>query len=365
MTCLLVSHASTLYGSERSLLSLAEALFAQGPVLVLCPRQGPLVQRLRDKGIPVRTLRLEYPRRSLEDVLVFVLNWLPTVLRLWRLMASEGIRVVYNNTIYGLYAPVAARLARLPCIWHVREVDHRGKLEARIFSWLLTRLSYRAVFNSEATMRAYSEQGAANWQVVYNGLPLSDLADRRYVQGTGLVVGFAGSIVERKRPGLFLRAFALAAQRVPGLRALMVGEGPLLGEARAMAARLGIEHLVEMPGFVASMDSFYAQIDIFVLTSQREPFGRVLVEAMMSGCPVIGSADGGVPEVIEHNVSGYLVTSDDPAPYADRIVQLARDCELRKQLGVAGRARAVERFSLARYQDQLMDLVSQAQREGR
>lgn len=358
MTLLLISHTADLYGAERSLLDFAIGLQAQRVVfLVLCPAEGPLTHQLRTHHIPIVIFRLPRPQLDLRHLAQFIILWLPTLWHLWWFMKRNGITAVYNNTIDGLYAPFAARLARIPCLWHVREVKPKNLWGRKLFAWLLRCLPDRVVFSSNNTLLAYAERPFAHWQVVYNGIKLPAFP-LRHTQDT-VTVGFVGQLVALKRPERFLKAFALAQQSCPNLRSVIVGDGPLLEKMRQLADELGITPDVEIKGYLNSMLDLYASFDILVLTSDAESFGRVLVEAMASGCPVIASRVGGVPEVVENGQTGFLVDPDDIPAYAEKIIQLAQDTELRQCLGLAGRKRALTHFTVERYCEQLIRIIEE------
>jgi glycosyltransferase involved in cell wall biosynthesis len=356
MTFLLISHTSDMNGAERSLLDLAVSIAAREDLLVLCPDEGPLTQCLWAQNVPVMTMTLPRPQIGLLNLLSFVVLWFPTVWRLKKLIVGRQITVVYNNTIDGLYGPFAAQLAQVPCVWHIREVS-RSTLAHKILSWLLSWLPDRVVFNSQATMRAYSTEPPAHWQVIYNGIAISDIVPHKCVDGKPIVVGFVGQMVELKRPEVFLQAVALSQKSVPGLRGMMAGDGKLLVEMKTLAKSLGIADQVGILGFVSSMAYFYAQLDMLVLPSERESFGRVLIEAMAACCPVIASHVDGVPEVVEDGVSGYLVSPGDVDAFTEKIVSLALDPELRMRMGTAGRQRVLENFTLERYRENLTTVL--------
>ena len=160
-------------------------------------------------------------------------------------------------------------------------------------------------------------------------------------------IGYAGRLVEEK--GLLVLVEAVA--RLSGdWRLRLFGSGPLGEELLARADRLGIRDRVSIEGAVPSiaMPSRLAELDVLVLPSLTRPnwkeqFGRVLVEAMACGVPVIGSTSGEIPRVIGDG--GLLVAEGDAAALRDALARLAGDPELRAELGRRGRRRVVERFT--------------------
>jgi glycosyltransferase involved in cell wall biosynthesis len=126
----------------------------------------------------------------------------------------------------------------------------------------------------------------------------------------------------------------------------LAGEGSLESEIRRRAASLALQ--VSILGRVEAMDSFLASIDLFALPSHQEAMPLALLEAMSAARPVVASRVGGIPEVIEHGSTGLLVGPSSPAELAAALRRLARDPDLRRQLGMAGQEVVKERFGAAR-----------------
>lgn len=131
------------------------------------------------------------------------------------------------------------------------------------------------------------------------------------------------------------------------LRLLIVGDGPDLNELRMLAKDLGIEALTNFAGRVAhhEVPDWLARLDVYVALSRFESFGVAVAEASACQLPVVVSDAGGLGEVVEDGVTGFIVPRDDPASAAARLKRLAMDGSLREQLGHAGRARMLKEFA--------------------
>jgi glycosyltransferase involved in cell wall biosynthesis len=171
-------------------------------------------------------------------------------------------------------------------------------------------------------------------------------------------IGYAGRLVPEK--GLDTLVAAVRRLRSP-VELLVAGDGPLrgwleaadLGEATLRVIR-GTDH--------AEMASLYAEMDVLVLPSRTTPgwaeqFGRVLVEALWCGTPVVGSDSGEIPWVIETTGGGLVVPEGDDEALADRLGQLRRDPGLRDTLARRGRARSVELFSVEAVADRMEEVL--------
>lgn len=162
-------------------------------------------------------------------------------------------------------------------------------------------------------------------------------------------IGYAGGLVPEKGVDTLLHA----CRRLSGTwRLLVAGEGAQRPALEALAERLGIADRIAWQGRLSSlqMPGFYHALDVLVLPSRtrrnwKEQFGRVLVEAMACGVPVVGSNSGEIPHVIGD--AGLIVPEGDEVALADRLEHLRRDPELRADLGRRGRARALSRFTQA------------------
>jgi glycosyltransferase involved in cell wall biosynthesis len=365
MTILLISHSSNYYGAEQSLFNLAKGLILKNnKLIVLCPSEGELTNHLRQINAKVSIMPLPgIGQRNVSQLIFFILHWLPTIIKLKKFISDKKISLVYNNTINGIYAPFAAWLAGVPCIWHIREVRPKYRFFRFFFSFLFRKITCYTIFNSIATMKSYSSTIWSNWKVVYNGVDIPVKTRQKISKiNNPIVIGFAGQMVSHKRPEFFLQAFKLAEGSIPNIKGSMAGDGDLLPRIKFISSKLGIKDKIAFHGYLLSMSTFYRDIDIMVLTSEKEPFGRVVIEAMSYGCPVIASRVGGVKEIIKNNETGYLVNKNDISAFAEKIIALAKDYDLRYQMGELARESVSEKFSLDSYVSNMCNLINQAMR---
>lgn len=163
----------------------------------------------------------------------------------------------------------------------------------------------------------------------------------------GFTVLFAGRVIPRKGVPVLLRAMHRLKQHMP-CHLLIAGRGkpPYVRQLKALARRLGVS--VSFLGNIphGEIHTLYQAADCFVCPSQQhESFGLVNVEAMASGLPVIASSNGGIREIITSGHNGYLVKRyRDPAAFAGRMLQIARNPALAARIGLQGRTDALERF---------------------
>jgi len=146
-----------------------------------------------------------------------------------------------------------------------------------------------------------------------------------------------------KRLGDVVRIFERVRRRLDA-RLVLVGDGPEFGRTRDLVAELGLADRVSFVGIVDEVAPLLAAADLLLLPSETESFGLVALEAMASSVPVVASRVGGLPEVVEHGVTGYLAPVGDVEQMADFSLRILSDCEVRRRFGEAARQRAVSLF---------------------
>jgi N-acetyl-alpha-D-glucosaminyl L-malate synthase BshA len=167
---------------------------------------------------------------------------------------------------------------------------------------------------------------------------------RRFADDDTRLVIHISNFRPLKRIDLVMKAFDRIRRAVPS-KLLLVGDGPELATAYQMGRQLGVSHLVEVVGAQEEVLPLLSVADVFLLPSSLESFGLAALEAMACEVPVVASRVGGLPEVVEHGVTGFLLEPDDVDGMADAAVELLRDPVKRAVLGRAARQRVVERFS--------------------
>jgi glycosyltransferase involved in cell wall biosynthesis len=297
-----------------------------------------------------------------------------TTRELERLIRRWGIDVVHTNTAMTLEGALAARLERLPHVWHIREQIGAGKLfrfwlPEPVLARTFTTLSSRIIANSHESRAFFDRNGAGGRvDVIYNGIPLDRFDDppraeelrKRWI-GTGeLLVGMVASLTSRvKKHDVFVEAASRSARDFPSARFVVVGSDPdvaggFRGEleyARAqkqLARDLGLGQRIVWAGHQTDVPSVMGALDVLVHPCDGESFGRVAVEAMASRKPVVVADAGGLREIVEDRVTGLRVRPNDPDAFASGISALLADRAARESYGEAGRRRAEAVFSIDR-----------------
>ena len=256
---------------------------------------------------------------------------------------------------------MAARQANIPAICHVRALTTRNHFDRR-----LSRALRGYICISHAVERHVAGLGGRIgpcW-IVYNGIDLDEFADHASrasvrtefgLEPQDVLVGCVGRLVAWKGQRVFLQALARLAPSYPHLRGLIVGaaEANSQGYAQELASLVqtsALEKVVTFTGFCQDVSRLLTGMDIMVHASTApEPFGRVIIEGMAAGVPVIGTNAGAVPEIIQDGINGLLVAPDDIDAMAEGIAYALDHPEERDAWRREARYTVEQKFTAARY----------------
>jgi glycosyltransferase involved in cell wall biosynthesis len=167
------------------------------------------------------------------------------------------------------------------------------------------------------------------------------------------LVGWIGRMTGVKRTDVVLKGFRALRDQGVDATLCMVGDGPDRDAVEELAHELEIVKHCLFPGYQEDVGIFIDAFDVFVLPSANEGTPVTAIEALSSGCPVVATRVGGVPDVVSDGEDGFLVAPGAVGELADRLAQLARDPELRARMGAAGRERMQTRYTVDRLIDDM------------
>jgi glycosyltransferase involved in cell wall biosynthesis len=179
-------------------------------------------------------------------------------------------------------------------------------------------------------------------------------AETRRVMGVPedqLLVGWVGRMTAVKRTDVLLHAFARLRGQGVDAKLCMVGDGPDRTRVEELAAELDLVRHAVFTGYQEDVGPFFSAFDVFVLPSANEGTPVTAIEALASGCPVVATRVGGVPDVVRDGEEGILVEPGDEEGLADALHRLAAVPEIRARMGEAGRGRMLERYAVGRLID--------------
>jgi glycosyltransferase involved in cell wall biosynthesis len=345
-------------GSSTSLIDVVTHLDpARYRPVVMCPAEGELPDRLRELRIPVVIRGIHRPTR--EELHRFIFE----VPLHWRWLRAEGIDLVHGNTSASRRSIVQATVsAGLPYVQHVRNVVRNP---AKNYGY---QVADRIVCNSDATAAVFREEPALRGKTltIYNAVDLSQYdgaSDTRReelgIDATRPVVGFVGQIVPRKGVTTLIRAMATIAAAVPEALLVIVGcpppdETAYDEECRRLAADLGLRDRVRFMGYRRDVPAFMRTFDVFALPTRSEPFGKVVIEAMAAGCPVVATHVGGIPEILTDDTLGTMIHPDDSNALTEALLSYLIDPHRRAEVSARGTMSARNRFSMTAMLNQFL-----------
>ena len=173
-----------------------------------------------------------------------------------------------------------------------------------------------------------------------------------------LIVAAAGRLSPEKGFDVLIDAAATVVAERPEVSFVLFGDGPLREQLAARIARLGLTDKFILTGFSSSLDDYFPHFDLFVQSSHTEGLPNVILEAFAAGVPVVATAVGGTPEIVEDGVNGFLVDSGQPDALAHGIAKLLIDDAIRQKMGSQGYETIEREFSFTQ-QAQLYEQLLQ------
>jgi len=346
-------------GMERCVERLVAGLGRAGDFrfTVLCPSEGDFADRLRAAGAEVAVVAMP------EDP-----TW-SSIQMAASLIAAERVELVHahmpNAHVLG---GLAARLAGVPAMTtiHARQVilpDFEAhRLVGSYVSTVCRQSYYHALgIGVNRDLLSFDPNGVDVDEFRPGPRPAQGLRATLGLGEDTLLAGYVGRLSPEKAPEVFVRAAALLLQRLPDAHFVLVGEGPMKTPLRESIAQLGLTSRIHVPGGVDDVRPVLHDLDLLVSSSNTEAMPLALMEGMASGLPVVATRVGGVPEIVAHGSTGWLVAPRDYEDLAGRMHQMLTLHELRHRMGAAARERMVRDhrldLALARLGDRMRALA--------
>jgi glycosyltransferase involved in cell wall biosynthesis len=380
-----VSHLSDLTGAPRCLLLILKIIDREYfEPIAICPGHGDLVKKIRDLGIPVIIINKFPPPRCLavmKNPLYFLLKILYRIfyaVRLFFVFKKSNINVVFLNTLLSSGATIAARLNGLPIITYIHEYIIRFQLTSKIRRWVVLNVAQHTISVSKATQDLAIRYGANynKTSVIYPSIDEAELItnkslniglirERWGINQNDIIFGSVGVLIEGKGFLDLINAIPNVLKQIDNCFFVIAGGLPLhkdesdvhFTELMDSVIKLGIEKRVKFLGYMADMSTFYKVIDVLIIPSHEESFSLVAIEGMYMGKPIIASNVGGLKEIINPGVNGILVTPKSPDEFADAMIKLGSEEDLRISMGAAGKKNMEESFSKINFITKIQNII--------
>jgi len=270
-----------------------------------------------------------------------------------------------------LSGALAGRLAGVPVVALGLRSLHPGARGwpsdsplTKVYDALDARCVDALIVNSQAGrdsfLSAHPDFPAARIHVVRNAVVPAVLNDGGSTRHSPPVILWLGRVTPEKRPDLFVSMLEGVRDAGVLFEAWVCGDGEALGVMRSLVESAGLLDRVRFPGTVAEVGKYFASASVFVLCSDVEGLPNSILEAQVNGCPVVATAVGGVPEIVESGVTGFLVPPGDAPALQARVRELLADTALASRLAAAARDQAIRNFPQDRMLDEVLAVYRQA-----
>lgn len=353
------NHATFIGGGEHSFLDLISHLPEECPVIASLPSEDVLAKKTRERGIatvisPLPPIRLDY-----------ILRMASSISRLRDVCKTERVSLIYaNGSRAAFYGGTVGRLCSTPVIWHCRVSSPDPYLD-----FLLFRLVDRIIANSGATAARFPPAFQDKIEIVYNGFDLEWLRDSNFskpalIENDWVPLLVVARISRWKRHDLILSAFEHIAAVEKKTHLICLGgqdhdDPSWWNELQEKTITSPFSNRIHWIGAVDDVRPWYRAASLMVLPSTNEPFGRVVVEAMASGVPVIATRSGGIPEIITHMKNGILVPENDVGAISNAVLTILQDPSLKGRLAGEGFKRA-ECFGMEAHIKKMVEVFTDA-----
>ena len=329
------------------------------------------IKAAKKQGIKV--IPLSAMVRSINPVKDF---W--ALLSLVRLIIEERPYIIHTHSSKaGLLGRLAAKIAGVPQIVHTPHghvfYGHFGPIASKVFLWIekiFSRFTDRMVALTDGEKNDYEKLSVCPSEKllkIHSGVDVAqymnsngNMVEKKRSLGldqNGTVVGFVGWLLPIKGPEYLLKAMEYVWPEHPEAALVFVGKGDLDLDLRTQALQVNANGRVKFLGWREDINEIIPVFDMLVLPSLNEGMGRVLVEAMAAGKPVVASRVGGIPDLVQHGETGYLVPPADEKALADGIKKLLDDPGNAWEMGQRGKEYC-QQFSLEAMIAKLDDLYS-------
>ena len=362
-------------GAELCLVDIAKP-FGENALVGLFA-DGDFRKLLEKNQIPVEVLTTQAIKVSKESGLFQALSSLTQIIPLINQVVQRAKKydLIYANTQKALVVgAIASFLARRPLVYHLHDIlslEHFSKTNLRVAVNLINRCATLVIANSQASKTAFLQAGGKPnlVQVIYNGFAaknyeIDELAVRNLKENLELagkfVVGHFSRLSPWKGQHILIDALCQCPQDVVVILVgdALFGEQEYVKDLHEKVIALGLENRVKFLGFRADIPQLMAVCDLVAHTSiAPEPFGRVIIEAMLCGKPVVAAQAGGAIELVQDGINGFLVTPGKPQELA-RVINNCRQ-ESVKTANIANNAKisATQRFDVKIINQQIQELL--------
>ncbi len=355
---LLIHQSADLYGSDKSFIQTLKIFKdMKDEITIVLPQDGPLIEYIHDFKIEIYFF-IRLHKRILKTLISKDYKFLYDVKKTINLIKDH--EVVYCNTIVPILFIMISILLNKKLILHVREIP--PKYVIIFFKIILFfKKDKIIIFNSINTKNQFYTKKRDNYIVVYNGYKKNQEI-KKQKQNNIINFTFVGRINDWKGYDILLEAFNLLLNKgIDNIKLKIVGSPSnnslnLLEELKIRIQEINSKKIEYIP-FTKDIDNIYLNTDILVVPSKKpEPFGRVAIEAMSFGIPVIATNHGGLSEIIIDNFTGFLIEPNSVKKLSESMLKFIRNKDLIREYGINSFLTFEENFNEKKYLNHMEDI---------
>lgn len=364
MKILCVHQGHEMYGSDRSFISSLEALVNKYPnseFTVVIPRTGQLYNALKIIVSDVRVIEIgTIQKKDLKRPISTLIRIFKSSICARKLIKEYDF--IYINTIVILAFNFALLFSKSNAVIHVREIP--STIISLIFSSLLYINRAFLIFNSKSTRNSFFFVDNNRSAVILNGVEAKKVSIEKK-QSDFFIILIVGRLIPWKGQELLIKAFQKLKLSHENIKLCIAG-GPPQGRdeyaqhLKNLVSELNIENDVKMLGFTNNTSELYINSDLVVVPSLKpEPFGRVAIEAMSYGRPVVAARHGGLVEIIKDNEGGLLFEPNSTDDLVKKISLFVENKEFLSAQSIKAEECYKDRFTVAIYQSKFLNVLSE------
>jgi len=306
------------------------------------------MRAVRERGLPINCL-IQKNR-----------SYISLIKQMVQVIRENDITIVqthgFKPTFLGFFARIFCKIKWI-CFMHGTTNED---FKVRFYNFIdnfLQQAAHKTVIVSEAQRNVlYGGSNTNRVKVLHNAVDLEcpmpvsigaqSVREKFNIPKECKILVAVGRFSPEKGMDVLLDAFALLVQQIDNIHLLLVGEGQERLALEAQVERLALKGMVHFAGYTKTPGDYVTEADILALSSRSEGIPNAVLEAMAMGKPVVASAVGGVPEIVEDGISGLLFPPNEPHLLAEALIEVLTDENLSRGLAVAGRRRVQESFSI-------------------
>ena len=377
MNVLYISHERNLGGASRSLLGIIDELKENINAFVLTnAKSGDFLDELKKRKVNIIYSKyywwMSYKANNIIKIFIkyrihYFINYI-SALRLSFIVKKLNIDIIHSNTSVIDIGALVSKFSGIPHIWHIREF---GKEDHNIYFNFNSNKCFNFMNKQSSKVIAISEAIYNKYKfyinkyklcIIYNGIPKSCLQikdDRKFINVNILISGYIVQGKGQKEAILSIKELIDLGYNNVKLNIAGRGNQDYISELNGLVKNLKLDSNIKFLGYISNMKELRRNMDIELVCSKKEAFGRVTVEAMMSMMPVIGSNTGGTKELIKDGFNGLLYEQGNYHDLANKIKYLLENKDKIKEMGTNAYNFAKENFTAKKNADEIYKLYKE------